>query len=167
MSKISRCPNCSKNFGILRWRHQCVACSQTRCNSCLIQQPEFEWLVPEIRPFEAGSLCMTCHAGGPGESARHYVRCEGASAPVEVFPATYRGKVADARREERGLATEWFRQRADAERQLAISAAWLGFNVVHQTQLEKDTRSEAGTSKNGTHHYTVWRANGRAAHRLA
>jgi len=38
MAKIKTCPTCAKDFGLFRWRYNCVKCNNIFCNDCLIKE---------------------------------------------------------------------------------------------------------------------------------
>jgi hypothetical protein len=142
------CGGCQRHFGLVRHRHTCARCQDSRCTACLSQ-----------------GVCAKCLP----EFLAEEERLQRAADAVQWVPKSYRGNrfgrvKSDAVRTE----SEWHREKADAERELRRQAAIGGFDAILSADFERDTwREGSGSyhpagygSEEGVHHYSVWRASG-------
>ena len=61
------------------------------------------------------------------------------------------------------LETDWYRDFNDAEIQLKTMATFFDCDMVLDVQRDRSTGSEpSDSSKNGTHHFSLWRLKGKA-----
>lgn len=154
-----RCGECQREFGFFERSIYCKYCGVLRCRKCTKGMPKLPLLAP---PFGlgVGRACNSCYAS----RVKHFVELEwefgAGEIHVEVFPATYRGKIplVEGSRKDK-IQTKIFREKAEATQSLQFTAAFLGCDVVVEVAYDKLRDSEPGTG-DGTHYFTVWKASG-------
>jgi hypothetical protein len=155
-----KCEECHREYGFFRKRHQCKFCGSPRCRDCIKSLPKMK-ILAEPANLGEGEACRVCWEKKVRPIGDVYKRFEaGAFKNVEIFPATYRGKIPllpGSRQSE--IRTFVFREKSEVETSLKFTAAVLGCDVVVDVVWGKGTDSEAGTSQ-GTHYFTVWGAKG-------
>jgi FYVE zinc finger len=158
MSTIPTCPACGKSFGIFRWRHQCVECSTTRCTACLRSPPAEEWL--SFRVFkDTGDLCGDCYQSKAVPFVQKYEAALTTAKNLQTWSVNYKGSIPRRGEPTEDIASNWWREKESAERQLKVTAAYLGYDLVAELRYEKRTEEEPGTGK-GTFYFTEWKATG-------
>jgi hypothetical protein len=158
MAKPKYCAHdeCDVEFGLLKWRHKCVACKRTFCSKHCKEYRDQE--LAEGLGVGDG-FCREC---GPDFTA-----AVSASKKVETWSARYKGHVPyDRRRGSKVIRSGWNRDRDDSVKQLQVLAAYHGFSVVRGMAFTEGTDSEPSRSGRGVHYFTVWRARASASHRV-
>ncbi len=84
------------------------------------------------------------------------------AANMKTWSINFKGKIPNLDKSGEPITSSWFKKRDDTLFQLKTTAAYLGFDVVHELAFEQETHSEAGDgdSPQSTHYFTAWRAIG-------
>ena len=133
MGKIKTCPDCNRDFGIIRWRHECDLCKKTKCGSC-----------SESQSFNNVWICEKClNIMSPSISK------------MKLVASSHVGGHSIAKKYAEVTASNWFRDRQNAIDDIKYQAYRLGANSIVNFRIEKDTKREHG-SGNGIHYYSVF-----------
>lgn len=165
-----KCSICNKEFGFFTWKYECKSCGNFVCHSCTITLTKFDALCVDPfntqRPsdnFWTGNWsCLTCYDAYFKAICQRYLIAIKENSRIEVFPDTYKGKVALPNDDSILIRTTFYRNRDDVEYRLRVTAAFLGKNRVVTVKWKKKTESEPGTSNKGKHFFTTWSASGLA-----
>lgn len=180
--KQSKCTDCKKEFGLFRWRYKCDFCEHTICDDCVVSKiyhlkdkashlahdcedtsGRLLFRLLSYHPEQSGSYCLNCSTLFLKPLIEKYDAAVVKANLMEAYSSRYRGRIPiDSKHDLVQIITPWFREKADAELAIKVEAAFKGFDLVIEQNLEKDTDSEEGTG-NGTYYFAIWRATGKAA----
>ena len=151
---------CGVEFGVLNWKYRCGRCVGLFCSAHIDKFFEFR-VIPQFNKNSDGEgLCPTC--------MRIWRTVEASSDAIRPFSASFRGKLPiDNSKPIQRMSTTWSRDKSDSERELRRLASASGFDLLIEMDFDRSTAEEPSPNGKGTHHYTVWRAHGVAAHRLS
>lgn len=152
---VTVCPTCRRKFWILRWRYHCYGCKGVRCRDCLTPAPSQEWLSEQrLEAKEGDGYCTGCVTSIVNPFVRRYNEALTRAYEMEHWSINYQGKppyIFDG--PTRALISDEFKIKADAIRQLKVTAAFVGFDLLIkvETHHRLETMSEPSNSGRGTH----------------
>lgn len=157
--KTGSCSSCGTDFYVSSTNQgTCSKCESQTCTDCLSPPPSAPAIPSSV--WSLGSpgtkLCPTCLRNLDPEIQKYNLAVEAAE-NIEFFPAAYKGNTGiDRTRQTTEIESDWFENYVDADHQLAVASAFLGYNVVVDFRREKDARTV------DNHILSVWQANGTA-----
>jgi hypothetical protein len=149
LKKAKTCPDCKRDFGVFRWRHECSRCHRTMCADC-----SREWLELEIGRNDYSRDVHVCAACFP--------------AIQEVLDRTATIKIVRSEHIGGHRVTERLGeivsriQRRDLDlvkRDLAYNAIVMRGNAVLRFSFDRDTKEE----EDSNYRYSVFTGRGEAA----
>jgi len=168
MAKEKYCLSCNSKFNIFRWRNNCSFCGGTFCSNCYskINVPR-DLRVDPMQVFFADEnhkpeSCNSCF------DSKHLKKIEvkinesvGQYYSIDTYPKSYKGQTAVSEENNEWIYSEWFRDRDECEKQLKITARFLGSDAVDMISYNQDTGEEPSDSGKGVHKYSIWQGKGR------
>jgi hypothetical protein len=157
--KTGSCSSCGTNFYPSSTNQgTCVKCESLTCTECLSPPPSTPAIPSSV--WSLGSpgekLCPTCLRNLDPEIHKYNLAVEAAK-NIEFFPAAYKGSTGiDRTRQATEIESDWFENYVDADDQLAVASAFLGYDVVVDFRREKDARTVDNYIS------SVWQAKGTA-----
>ncbi len=162
MSKPTNCKSCNKEFGIFRWRYSCSKCSEIFCSDCMTE-PEVSFKFLHKPPIAKDKYCPQCWKNYAEPAVNRYIKSAEQFNSVTTYSKNYKGRLPSfSNTTKQYIKTRLFENKDEAERAIKSEALFLGFNVVVNLTIEKETASTSSDSGKGTYHYSVWSANGEA-----
>lgn len=142
MSNSEKCPICREKFGFFLWRYECYECGTTICDDC---SEEYGWYTRE-------RTCNRCKSS-----------IDEGTKDIKVVTSDHIGGHNIVKTMQTIKSQVWFRNPQRAVDNLKYQAHKMRANAILGLSKEKDTHSESGSSDNGTHYYSVFKASGKVA----
>jgi hypothetical protein len=154
---VRACPFCRRGFGLFRWRRHCFRCKRVSCAACLVGVPDQKWLShPALADADGDGYCPECVVKHVTPVLERYDRAKQAAFTMRDWSSNYAGKVPfDWHGPSEPVVSHWFERREDAIYQLKVTAAFQGYDLLHEVTVRHrlERLSEPSYNGNGTHHY--------------
>lgn len=169
---MSHCSKCNKKIGLVG-SYKCPCCQKSFCGDC-IEKVSYDSHVHELIQMAdnikfkptyfiskmARCLCLDCAKVYEEKVSRmRRAMASYGNREVTIISINYRGNKYNRLTPFKRICSGYYKQKADAERELTILSIYLDCYYIGKFSFDKKINWEEGPN-GGDHYYTVWRCSG-------